>query len=329
MNQYVIGIDGGSSKSHLALFNSGGTFKDFQRWGPLNHEVMEGSFTQFEQEFRQFLSNTLRSNNLTPKQIAYAVIGMAGVDTREQHKTISAIITKLGLKNFTLCNDAYIGIPAASPTGVGICAINGSGCTIAGINSDGKMLQIGGMGAVTGDIGGGSIISERVVGAVYSALFRMGTPTLLTGLLFEKLEIDSKYELMDKLSHLTSKGFQLASCNSLVFEAARQNDSVAIGILRDMAMNYANGVACMIKEMEFKQSEPLHIVLAGSVFVKGEHPMAAEMLKRQLNATYPEHNIKYTLLQSPPVAGAVVWALKSLTGNNYLEQVRSIINEKN
>ena len=323
MNTYVIGIDGGSSKSHLALFDEAGELKDFQHWGPLNHEVMAGSFNQFEQEFGELLSITLQTNNITLEHIAYTVIGMAGVDTLEQHRIISSIIKKLGIKDFTLYNDAYIGIMAGSPTGVGICAINGSGSTVAGINPEGKMLQIGGMGVLTGDMGGGSMIGNRVVGAVYSSLFRLGTPTLLTKLLFEKLGIESKYELIEKLFKLESEGTQM---NSLAFQAARQNDGVAIGILKEMAMSYANAVTCMIRELHFKQSEPLHIVLAGSVFVKGEHPIAIEMLKSQLNATYSDYKIMYTLLEKPPVVGAVVQALKMLHGGgDYLQKVCSQI----
>lgn len=322
MDTYVIGIDGGSSKSHLALFDSEAVLKDFQHWGPLNHEVLEGSFAQFEQELGQFLSNALRANKITPEQVAYSVIGMAGVDTREQHSVVSSIITKLGLKDFTLCNDAYLGISAASPTGIGICAINGSGCTIAGINAAGEMLQIGGMGVITGDMGGGSMIGDRVVGAVYSALFRLGTPTLLTKLLFEKLGIENKYELTEKLSKMESEGISISSCNRLAFEAARQNDGVAVGIMQEIAASYASGISCMINDMGFKASEPLHIALAGSVFVKAEHPMAVEMIKSRLNAAYPDYKITYTLLNEPPVAGAVIWALKSLHGGgDYLKKV--------
>ena len=328
MDKYVIGIDGGSSKSHLALFDAEGTLKDFQCWGPLNYEVMNGSFDQFEQELGEFLSKTLQANGITQEHIAYSVIGMAGVDTPAQHGIISAIITKLGLCDFLLCNDAYIGIPAASPTGAGICAINGSGCSVAAIDTAGRMLQIGGRGMLTWDIGGGGMIGDLVIGTVYKSLFRLGPPTLLTKLLFEKLGITNKYELMETLFTMTSKGYKISVCNRLVFEAAHQSDPVAINILREIATNYANTVIYIIREMEFPASEPLHVLLAGSVFVKAEHPIMTKMFQTQLDAAYPERNITYTVLEKPPVAGAAVWALKSLKGEgNYIDKVCSQLHE--
>ena len=49
MTEYVIGVDIGATKSHLALFDSSGSLVDFGQWGPLNHEALPGSFAQFEE----------------------------------------------------------------------------------------------------------------------------------------------------------------------------------------------------------------------------------------------------------------------------------------
>ena len=38
MTEYVIGVDIGGTKSHLALFDTEGNFVDFDHWGCLNHE---------------------------------------------------------------------------------------------------------------------------------------------------------------------------------------------------------------------------------------------------------------------------------------------------
>lgn len=321
MNSYVMGIDGGSSKTHLALFESDGTLVDFRLGGPLNHEVLQG-YDEFEKELGQMISGALRVNRIALEQVGYAVIGMAGVDTRRQHQIISEIIQKQGLRSFTLCNDAYLGVFAGSPSGAGICAINGSGCTIAGINESGSMLQIGGMGDVTGDVGGGSVLGARVVSAVYGSLFRMAKPTLLTELLFKKLGIASKYDLTEQLSAMVEQGFKVSACNSLLFEAAGMSDDVATEILQEVAINYVNGVLCMAEELAFEKSQPLDIVLAGSVFAKAEHPLLFNTMKNQLGETLAGYRIRCALLDKPPVAGAVIWALKMLdSGGDYFERV--------
>lgn len=313
MAEYVIGVDIGSSKSHLALFSAEGRLIDFGRWGPLNYEVLPGLYSQFEDEFGRFTSGILLANGLRAEQIAYAVFGAAGVDTKKQHDEISRIIGKQGFRRFTLCNDAFLGIPAGNPAGVGICAICGSGGTIAGINHAGEMLQIGGLGDLTADMGGGGYIGKRAVAAVYSQLFRKGEATAMTPMLFSRLGIGGKHEFVEKLHEKMNDGsFDVPMCNPMVFEAAGQGDGVAAGILQAVAGSYASGIEVMIEELGFAPEEALCIVLAGSVFIKGEDPLLIDTLEAKLHAAHPGRAIRFKLLETPNVAGAVVWALNAL-----------------
>ncbi|MDR0323237.1 MAG: hypothetical protein LBI12_02180 [Treponema sp.] len=314
MKEYVIGVDIGSTKSHLALFDTDGTLVDFGHWGPLNYELLPGLYAQLEDELGQFVNGIISKNRVTMKQISYSVLGVGGVDTKRQHSNISNILKKLGFERFTLVNDAFLGIPAGSKTGTGICAINGSGCTLAGINKKGDMLQIGGLGNPTGDKGGGDYMGVRLVSAVYSELFRKGEPTLMTSFLFEHLGISSKYDFIEKIHEKTENGtFSTRTCGRLVFEAVKQNDSVAAGILHEMAASYANGISCMIEELKFLPEDELNIIFAGSVFVKGEHPLLVDTIKNSIFKEYKTYNINFNLLNVPNVAGAVIWALNLLS----------------
>jgi N-acetylglucosamine kinase-like BadF-type ATPase len=300
-----------------------GTLVDFNHWGPLNHEALPGSFSQFEDEMGQFVSQTLSKNKISMKQIGYSVLGLAGVDTKLQHKIVSEILCRLGFEKFTLVNDAFLGIPAGSPTGIGICAINGTGCTLAGINSEGKTLQIGGVGFISADLGGGGMMSQMVVSSVYSELFRKGEPTSMTPAFFKKLGITSKYDFVEKIyEKMADLSFEASSCQKMLFEAVAGNDKVAAGILCDVATSYGRGISCMIEEVNYRKDEVLHIVLAGSVFVKGEHPFLIEALKEVVSQDKPDYRINYTKLEVPPVAGAVIWALNTLNGQTgYFEKV--------
>jgi N-acetylglucosamine kinase-like BadF-type ATPase len=324
MSEYVIGVDIGGTKSHLAIFDTDGNFIDLGHWGCLNHEGLEDSFKQFEDEFKQFVNQTLSRNRITIKQVAFSAFGVAGVDTKRQHIIVSDIIKKNGFEKFTLANDAFLGIPAGSRTGMGICAINGTGCTLAGLNGKGEMFQIGGVGVISADKGGGGYIGERLVSAVYSELFRKGEPTVMTSLLFEKLGITSKYDLVEKIYEETAEGvFDIYKCSPLMFKAANQNDKVASCIFREIAESYANGISCMIEELHFPPEEELYIVLAGSVFVKGEHPLLVDSLKEKVSNDNPGRRIIFNILDVPNVAGAVLWALNSLGKNNYYDHVCS------
>ena len=323
MAEYVIGVDIGATKSHCALFTTQGDFVDFCHWGPLNHELLPGSFVQLEDELGQFITGTLSKNNIQLVQIAYSVFGVAGVDTKKQHSIVSDILKKLGLVHFTLLNDVFLGITAGIPSGRGICANNGSGCTITGINNKGKMLQIGGVGFISADYGGGGILGQKVISAVYNELFRKGEKTAMTKLLLEKLGISDKNDFVEKIYEKSeSDSFWVSSCTKILLLASSNNDPLARNFVCNIAKNYANGISCMINELCFNPNEELSIVFTGSVFVKSEEPRMLEAVKDIVIKDNPGYRITFTVLEIPPAAGAVIWALNALDkGQNYFEKV--------
>lgn len=313
MKKYVIGVDGGGSKSHLAIFDDNADKTDFRARGTLNHECMQGSFAELERELRVFLHGALQENGIGMEQIDYAVFGLAGVDTKKQHLIVSDILERLGFDKFTLCNDAYLGIPAGSSDGTGICAINGTGCTVAGKNVAGKTMQIGGVGGISDDLGGASYMGRTAVGRVYRSLFRQGEPTVMTDMLFKSIGITSKYDFIEIFTEkLENREFKPSRFNRLLFEAAALGDKVACEALETVAANYAGAVNCLLEELDFPKDRETHIVFAGSVFVKGEHPILIDTVKRLVENRNPSQKIKYVRLEKPPVAGAIVEALNRI-----------------
>jgi len=312
--EYVIGVDTGATKSHLALFDTEGTLVDFGHWGPLNHEVLPGSFGQFKEELFQFTEGVLSKNKLKFENVAQAVFGIAGVDTKNQHKIVSGIIKETGFKKFTLANDAFLGVPAGNPQGTGICAINGTGCTLAGINREGRMLQIGGVGYISADFGGGGMLGEMVISSVYSELFRRGEATCLTPALMQKLGVKDKHDFVDKIyEKFEDDSLSVRDLSKMLFEAVIKNDKTALRIFTEAGVSYANGISGMIDDLGMaRESGEINVIFAGSVFVKGEHPFLLDTIKEKLRKDNPGCKFKYTLLTVPPVAGAVFWALCNL-----------------
>lgn len=110
MPGYVIGVDGGGTKTHYALFDIEGNFVNLLTGGPSSHEVYPGGFADSRLEIQGCISKLLKQNQLKPEDIGYGVFGIAGVDIKKQHDEVSRIITETGLKDFEVMNDAFLGI---------------------------------------------------------------------------------------------------------------------------------------------------------------------------------------------------------------------------
>jgi N-acetylglucosamine kinase-like BadF-type ATPase len=324
MGRYILGIDGGGTKSQCALFTVQGERVDLLNWGTTNHECLPGGMKQLPMELNSFIDAILKRNNIGTSDIEYAVFGLAGVDTRMQHRHISKMLAELGFRDFLLCNDSYLGIKGGVRDGFGICVINGTGCTVTGLNSKGTMLQIGGQGILTGDLGGAGSLGGMAVTAAYSQAFKFGTATIITDLMFQQLNITDKYMFLETLTDKIASGdLLLPELNRLVFDAAAKGDNRACQILKEVGEDIGNSVNGMIAEL-FKDETHVEVVLAGSLNVKERCSVIQETLISKVVGQNPGIHVAYSVLQHPTVAGAVIWALSHTSpGIDAFQKVRS------
>ena len=324
MKKLIIGIDGGGTKSHLAIFDETGKPVCFKARGTLNHEVISGSFASLEEVLPEFLHSALSEIGAGIGDVAYSVFGLAGVDLQWQYEHIKGILLKTGFASdrFTLCNDAFLGVPAGCPGGIGICAINGTGSTMAAIDNKGKMFQLGGLGYLTDDCGGSSWFGEQVLAVVYNALFKCTPATLLTDMMFECLDVTHKNHYLETLTTKLHTEVFLHEFNRLVFQAAAKGDETAIGIIGRSAEHYAGGIAHLIMNMDFPQNQVTHVTFAGSVFVKEKVQLLPDLIKQRVGELTGNRPVEFHTLASPPVAGALFRAAQKAGFDIGIEMIK-------
>ncbi len=303
MQNYLLGIDSGATKTHLAVASCARGLRSFDCYSTLNHEELPGSYPAFEQEIKRFVLARLDSLGIRLSEIQYAVMGLAGMDTAPKQAAIESILRRLGFENLFLCNDAYLGIYAGTEHGVGVCAVCGTGANVAAVSPTGEMLQYGGIGPSCGGLGGGGYLGERVLEAVANEVRHQGKATLLTDLFFAESNLSP--------SALADKGFfvpraKIPALNQLVFCAADRGDAVADGILEDCANNYAHSICAAIQSFSFGDACP--VVLSGSVFTKETSPALIDKIRLQVLRREPR--AQFSVLQAPPVAGALIQAMR-------------------
>ncbi|MEI6101250.1 MAG: BadF/BadG/BcrA/BcrD ATPase family protein [Eubacteriales bacterium] len=307
MTQYVLGVDGGGTKTDCALFAIDGHPVDFLQWGPVSHEHLDGGYEACEREILLMLRTLLEINKILPQQIVSAVFGIAGVDTSYQKKKITQMIAKIALPNFIVCNDGFLGIKAGTSNGRGINVINGTGCSFQGINANGEMMQIGGQSVVMDDVAGGYIIGRQMIAMVHRELFLDGEKTALTPMLMHEAGVSSREELMDELvRRVGDKTMQIKHLSHLVFEAATQKDAVSLRYLTAMGHHMADYCKALIRSLSLYEEETIEIVLIGSAFLKAADKTHIKSMQEDIICDYPGAIFKP--LEVRPVCGAVLWA---------------------
>jgi N-acetylglucosamine kinase-like BadF-type ATPase len=168
------------------------------------------------------------------------------------------------------------------------------------------MLQIGGVGQVSGDDGGGSYLAQRVYRSIYESFYRCGRPTLMTGLLFAQLGIVSPEELIERhVDDAIDHGLAVRTA----FDAAARYDPEALALLEHVGTSLGRSVVGATRRLDFPAAEPIEVVLAGSVHVKGSNPTLRLAFEHTVRAEL-DGRVNFHVLKEPPVAGAVFWAME-------------------
>jgi N-acetylglucosamine kinase-like BadF-type ATPase len=313
MGEIVLGIDGGGTKTHYALASMDGRLVDSLEGGASNHESYADGFISARKELQSSVAALLSRNGLAASDIAAAALGIAGADVPSQVATYERIFREAGIMSPTVCNDSFLGVKAGTDAGYGVCSINGTGTSTAAIDPSGRRVQVGGVGLVSGDHAGASFIALMGVRRVYDELFRCGERTSMREPLMSLLGLapfaaDRFVEALYEKDILSEA--RVPELVRLVFAHAAAGDGAALGILRDSGREMGRSAAGAIAYLDFSRATAVEVVIAGSVSLRGECPVLIESMKDELDRVCPRP-FMLRRLESPPVLGAILWALEA------------------
>lgn len=309
---YVLGVDGGNTKTDYLLYDVRGDIAGHLRAGTCSHEAigMEGARREMGRQIRSLLDGA----GAAAGEVVAAAFGLAGVDQPRQQKALTEIVRSLGFENSLVMNDSFLGIKAGSVSGTGICSINGTGTAAGGIDCEGHWMQVGGLGQViSGDEAGGTYLAGCTLRAAYDAIFRFGPPTALRArvtALFGCTQVD---DLHEKLStgYLFGKDVTTLDLIGVLFAASSEGDAVAHGIVCRTADALARSAAGCAVRLRFDGTIP--VVLIGSVWAKGRHRPMIDCFGERF-ARYAGKACALHILEVAPAVGSILWALELAAG---------------
>ena len=298
-----LAVDGGNSKTEYRLLDASGKVIASLRGCGSNHETMPGGFDDAADLLIEQCGQMLGANGYTLADVQDAVLGLAGADYEEQSAALTACLQERGLDKCFVCNDGYLGVMAGIKDGVGICYSAGSGVICAGMNQEGKRVQFGGLGVLSGDTGGGLDIIAFVYRSVYQQVFFGKKRTAIKDGYYTYFDIHSPAEFLASAVRLRNE------------ESARQLIGIfftAVETADDLASRYAARAAshaadCIVAASNALSLEyPVHVALSGSIMTAVASQTYRRMLEYELRRRKGDI-FQLQTIDCPPVDGAVRW----------------------
>lgn len=300
---YIIGIDGGGTKTVGILTTETGQLLAQTQSGPANYHVV--GETQTQAVLEGVVSELSEKAGISRTSPIRFCLGMAGLGRAEDQQVIGQICDELGIQeNRILTHDAHIALIGGTEQQEGVIIISGTGAIVYGINTDGKEARASGWGYLLGDEGSGYDIAIRGLRAVARAADGRDEPTELTSRILNKLELNVPSELI-RWVHAASRD-TVAHLAEIVFDTALTTDNVAERIVDEAADELVRATSSVIGQLEFK--EPFDVVLSGGNLI--HQPMFADKLRHRFTEIQPEASV--ILPKHEPAYGAVLLAQTKL-----------------
>jgi N-acetylmuramic acid 6-phosphate etherase len=260
---YVIGVDGGGSKTLALVANTEGRILGEGSAGPSNPHShgAAGAFKSIETA----ICSAQAAAGLSSAPFA-ACLGLAGADSPEEIALVSAWWAECfpGVR-LQIVNDAWLVLAAGTPTGIGVAIISGTGSISVARGPDGRTARAGGWGHLFGDEGSGYAIGLEALRIVSQAADGRHQATLLTEFLLSHFSIQNPMDLIRKIYSLKSPRVEVGRLAVHVQTAADRGDPAALKILLHAGADLAAVATAAARQVGLSGTTP--VAAAGGMLI--------------------------------------------------------------
>lgn len=306
--EYVVGFDGGATKTEAIIAKSDGTLVSSGVSGPSNYHVVgiegakEAIFSSFE--------IARKKANISSKKVKVAVAGLAGLDCSYDDKILNSNIPQIGIaETFKVVHDSLIALYGATSGRIGVIVIAGTGSVSAGTDGRGNRIRVGGWGSIIGDEGSAYYIGLMALKQAMKAYDGRVKETKLVEELKKALVITETDEIIKKVYGEKMSVTEIASLAPIVTKLAKEGDEVSSEIVKNAAEELATLAKTVIVRLKI-QDETFPVATVGGVFKAGDiilKPFSESIQKLAPNA-------KVEKPRFGPGVGSVLIALEILNG---------------
>ncbi|MEV8559327.1 BadF/BadG/BcrA/BcrD ATPase family protein [Streptomyces sp. NPDC051917] len=304
MARLVLAVDGGNSKTDVALVNEEGALLSWVR-GPgsaLGPQRTAAVVTRLA-------AYAAYDAGLSPDELAgaHAACCLAGADLPPQVEALRTALTAERVwGSVEVCNDAWALLRTGAAPGVpAVGVVCGAGLKCVA-RADGRRFEFPGLGWQSGDLSGaGDLLAREAVRAAARAEDGRGPATALRQAVCERLAVTSVREIAERLLARDLTERQLSVLVPVVLSQADEGDPVAFTLVDGLAVEVAT-LARSARRQFAPASAAWTLVLGGGLFRDPDGRMLTA-----LRAAAPglEDEFRIAVPDTPPVAGAALLGL--------------------
>jgi N-acetylglucosamine kinase-like BadF-type ATPase len=299
----VLAVDGGNSKTDLALVREDGALLALVRGGlsSPHHLGLEGSLALLE----RLRADALARAGLDGAPADVGQLLLAGLDLPVEERQLHEAVAGRGwAERLTVANDTFAVLRAGTEQGWGVAVTCGAGINCVGVGPDGRHVRFPALGAISGDWGGGYDVGLAALSAAVRSEDGRGPVTGLEQAVPAHFGLATPAELVEAIHLRRIPQRRIVELPPLVFAAAGE-DPVAAAIVERLAAEVLALAGAAHGRLGL-DSRPVELLLGGGLFRDAD----ARLLGAIEAAVDGRFEVR--VADSEPIVGAVLLGLDDL-----------------
>ncbi|MGH3138410.1 MAG: N-acetylglucosamine kinase [Gaiellales bacterium] len=304
----VLAVDGGGSKTDVALVSAKGDVLGVARGPTCSHELV--GLGGVVGALRPTVDAALRQAGIAADNGPVADVGafaLSGADLPSDDRRLLRVLrTAEWAGSELVANDTFAVLRAGTDRGWGIGVVCGSGINCTGVGPDGRTVRFPAVGEFPGAADGGGWIGEMGLGAAVRGRDGRGQRTVLERTVPAHFGVRRPWSVLEGIRNgLIARDRVVLELPPLVFAAAAEGDAVARSIIDALADEVVTMVVASLRRLRLLRAE-VDVTLGGGVF-RAEDPAFVTRIRAGVCETAP--NARVAVLDGPPVIGAALLGL--------------------
>ncbi|HFQ93324.1 MAG TPA: N-acetylmuramic acid 6-phosphate etherase, partial [Anaerolineae bacterium] len=305
MERYVIGVDGGASKTAVVVMNERGEEVGRGTSSSSNFHLvgLDGAKNALSAAMQAAAARA----GIDFSQVAAATLALAGAGRPADAQLLENLRAELlpGIPG-QVVTDALAALVGGAGTRRGIVLIAGTGMIAYGENGDGQQARAGGWGHLL-DHGSGYDLGQEALRAVVLAADGSDLTTGLSRQIINSLNLKETADLVNWIYAPDRSPADIAALAPIVLKAAEAHDLAATAVVVRAAESLAGAVAAVVRRLGLGE-RPFPLVLAGGL-------LQTNHFYRRVTAQAVRTRVPHArviLPQADAAVGAALLALETL-----------------
>ncbi|BAZ13370.1 hypothetical protein NIES4071_52090 [Calothrix sp. NIES-4071] len=308
---YVLGIDGGGTKTVGVLMNSRKEILGRGEAGASNYQSIgaNAALISIESAIKAAIATVGKV------QVKAICLGLAGAGRSKDIEVIQGIVRDLQQSpnlpiewilpnNIIICHDALTALVGGIGSDVGVVVAAGTGTIVFGRNQQGQTKRVGGWGYILGDEGGAYKIAVAGMQAAMRAYDGREHSTSLVEAFKNELGLESIEDLIEVVYRRGWGVREIAALAPIIDNAAVDGDEAAREIIDESVRELVRATSVVVRELTLTNG--FEIVTVGSVW--GAKSNIHEKFIASITAELKDASV--IMPRYEPAYGACLLALK-------------------